>query len=638
MFRNSKLSTKIVAGFFVMLIIMLAFGIFVAIKCSFLVGMSKSVSGFAVPQAKMFGEMQNSFLKAMYNYRLFIATSDKTFEKNAKHHLQEASSWIIEGRNLANKLSLSDREKLNSSLNAVSGMLKDYENEALKALEAGKELYEAREQMESAGLTFTRSCNELLKYLSDYLDSMLDKGTAERKLKAQMDAVVKILADGSLLQILVLQSQIENNREMLLKSKQYFEEIKNYLKNINEGSVDPEVTKFTEEIKKAVKIYEDAFKTLENTWSVMQDVQAKQVKVGEEILNLAKTNSLHAMDNAQDKASLTASELVGLRYVTVVALIVALILGIVLALVITASISRPIKKATEELSEASIQVETASREVSSSSQSLAEVASEQAAALEQISSSVEELSSMTKQNANNAKQADSYMKEAHKIVEEANNMMNTLASYMNEISATSEETFKIIKTIDEIAFQTNLLALNAAVEAARAGEAGAGFAVVADEVRALALRAAEAARNTAALIEETVNKIRQGTQLTTTTHDSFTKVTEAISRVAQLMDEISAASNEQAEGIEQINKAIGEMDKAVQQTAASAEESAAASEELNAQANQMKSLVDHLVSLVGSAGSGLTTREALGEAKIEQKPLLISHSEEEFRQLPRGEQ
>jgi len=272
-------------------------------------------------------------------------------------------------------------------------------------------------------------------------------------------------------------------------------------------------------------------------------------------------------------------------------------------------LSKPINRIIEGLNEGADQVASASSQVSSASQSLSEGASEQASSLEETSSSLEEMSSMTRQNADNATQADTLMKNANQTVGKANTSMGELTTSMDEISKASEETQKIIKTIDEIAFQTNLLALNAAVEAARAGEAGAGFAVVAEEVRNLAMRAADAAKNTSGLIEGTVKKIKDGSDLVTTTNEAFTEVATSASKVGELVGEIAAASNEQAQGIDQVNKAVAEMDKVIQQNASNAEEAASASEEMNAQAEQMKGVVGELIALVGGSAKGVESRE-----------------------------
>jgi methyl-accepting chemotaxis protein len=289
------------------------------------------------------------------------------------------------------------------------------------------------------------------------------------------------------------------------------------------------------------------------------------------------------------------------KIISLVCMIVGTILAVSLGFFLSLSITRPINRAVTSLSEAAEQVVSASGQVSSASQSLAEGASEQAASIEETSSSLEEMSSMTKQNADNANSADKLMKESRKMVERANGSMTELTQSMEDISKASDETSKIIKTIDEIAFQTNLLALNAAVEAARAGEAGAGFAVVANEVRNLAMRAAEAAKNTAGLIEGTVKKVKEGSELVERTNGAFSEVSKSASKVADLVSEIAAASSEQAQGIDQINKAVTEMDKVTQQNAANAEESASASEEMNAQAEQMKVIAGELHGIVGGS-------------------------------------
>jgi methyl-accepting chemotaxis protein len=262
------------------------------------------------------------------------------------------------------------------------------------------------------------------------------------------------------------------------------------------------------------------------------------------------------------------------------------------------SISRPINNIILDLNEGAEQVSSASQQISTTSQILAEGASKQASAIEETSSSMEEMSSMTKQNANNAQQADLLMTETSQVMGDANLSMGELNQSMKEISVASEETAKIIKTIDEIAFQTNLLALNAAVEAARAGEAGAGFAVVADEVRNLAMRAAEAAKNTANLIEGSVKKIKNGAAIVDKTNQAFSMANSKAKKIGELVGEIAAASREQAQGFEQINKAVIEMDKVVQSNAAQAEESSSASEEMLAQSEQMKGNFRELVVLI----------------------------------------
>ena len=211
-------------------------------------------------------------------------------------------------------------------------------------------------------------------------------------------------------------------------------------------------------------------------------------------------------------------------------------------------------------------------QVSVASMALAEGSAEQAASIEETGASLEEMSSMTNRNADNAAQAERQMQQSARVTGESKDSVVALTASMKEISVASEDTQKIVKTIDEIAFQTNLLALNAAVEAARAGEVGAGFAVVAEEVRNLALRSADAAKNTAVLIEDTVAKVKQGSALVEKTSEGFEEVVAISGKTGALINEIAAASGEQAQGIEEINKAVAEVDKVIQQNAANAEE------------------------------------------------------------------
>ncbi len=268
------------------------------------------------------------------------------------------------------------------------------------------------------------------------------------------------------------------------------------------------------------------------------------------------------------------------------------------AVVLSRTITKPIYDIVNGLLAGAKQVSSAAGQMSSSSQHVADGASEQAAALEETSASMEEMASMTRQNADNAKQADVLMKDVLAVIGVAEQSINAMNKSMDDISTASAETSQIIKTIDEIAFQTNLLALNAAVEAARAGEAGAGFSVVAHEVRNLAMRAAEAAKNTSTLIDGTVQKVNSGKEIVVKTNDSFVEVAQSSNKIGSLVSEIAAASRDQSQGFAQINKAITEMDTVTQQNSATAEQSAAAAGEMKGQSGIMAKLVGDLQCLV----------------------------------------
>lgn len=279
-----------------------------------------------------------------------------------------------------------------------------------------------------------------------------------------------------------------------------------------------------------------------------------------------------------------------------------LLISLTAAPVIISNIIRTIRKVIDGLTTSSEHVACASRQYAASSRQLSVGATEQAASLQETSSSLEEMASMTGQNAENASHSDLLMKDVSVAVDAASGSMTQLTVSMAEVYSASSETQKIIKTIDEIAFQTNLLALNAAVEAARAGSAGSGFAVVADEVRNLALRAANAAKNTAGLIEGTVVRVKQGAELVEKINKEFGEVADSVKKSGDIMGEIAAASQEQAQGIRQLNTAVSAMDRVVQENATSAEESASASKELEIQAEDLKGFVSELVCLVGGRG------------------------------------
>ena len=219
---------------------------------------------------------------------------------------------------------------------------------------------------------------------------------------------------------------------------------------------------------------------------------------------------------------------------------------------------------------------------------------------------------MTRQNAENSQNAAGLMTEVDAQVRTSNETLAEMVTSMAAIQESSQQVGRIIKTIDEIAFQTNILALNAAVEAARAGEAGMGFAVVADEVRSLAQRSAQAARDTASLIEASITKTQDGSARVEQVAHAISAITSSVGKVKGLVDEVSLASKQQSQGIDQVAQAIAQMEKVTQTTAATSEESAAASEELSAQAETAMDIVRQLETLVGTRGAASQRREYAG--------------------------
>ena len=375
----------------------------------------------------------------------------------------------------------------------------------------------------------------------------------------------------------------------------------------------------------SLKVYGEAFnalvkedQTITATVAAMRDavhnIEPLVKRIHEDSTQVAATRTAETTATAHSFVALAVAIGIG-----------SILGGLLVAILLTRSITKPFKeifkglktfskaelkqtgetfnRITQGLTESGAQVNDAAAQVSSASQQLAEGASEQASSLEETSGALEQMAAMTRTNAANAKEANGLADETHKAASEGERTMTAINESSDQIS-------KIIKVIEEIAFQTNLLALNAAVEAARAGEHGKGFAVVADEVRNLAQRAAQAARETTGLIEDSVNRAREG-------GTAIQKIVSGVAKVTGLLNGIAQASNEQAQGVEQVNTAVSQMDKVTQQNASGAEESAAAAEELSAQAQAANGMVNQLVALTeGNEGGRSASRNATAKTTM----------------------
>jgi methyl-accepting chemotaxis protein len=609
MFQNMRLSLKIAAGFALVLALALVLGALAVWNMRNVQTLSINLAREYVPEVSVANNLERYSLDTMYEMRGFLMSHDKHYLQEEQKNLQEVKKYIDEAKRLAARSP--ELVKLKEGGISTEAKVIEYErlvNETIARNEEISKIHQAMDEvagkfMKSAGEYETRQKNEFKVEIYNATD--LGKLLL---LQVKLDTIKEIVDLGNSVKISNFKFQTLGDPKIIEDALQLFEEMEKKLNALKSKTVVDLDRDDLEEIAVAASSYKQSIIGYLENWRALQELGKKLGAVGDEIVATAKATALAGMGQANEMADTAASSLSRSAFVVIAGLAAVIIIGIVMAFIMTNGITRPILRVVVGLSEGAGKVSEASGQVSSASQELAEGAAEQAAAIEETSSSLEQMASMTKQNAENAKEANQLMNGTKETVSRASQSMDLLTTSMGEISKASEETSKIVKTIDEIAFQTNLLALNAAVEAARAGEAGAGFAVVADEVRNLAMRAAEAAKSTSILIEGTMKRVREGSELVAKTDGEFRRVAESVSKSGGLIGEISAASNEQAQGIEQVNRAVSGMDKTVQKNASSAEESASASEEMSAQARRLKEFVAGLVALIEGANGAHTQK------------------------------
>jgi len=314
-----------------------------------------------------------------------------------------------------------------------------------------------------------------------------------------------------------------------------------------------------------------------------------------------------------------------------IVLIGIIVLGLlVLYLMLSQFVTKPILSLINGLRHTAQQTNDSSEQVRDTSHELAEGSSEQAASVEETSSSLEEISAMTRENVQGAIKANTLSQETLESAAVGSEKMKRMLTAIQSVNTSAEETSKIIKTIDEIAFQTNLLALNAAVEAARAGEAGQGFAVVADEVRALAERSKNAAKNTEGLINESKQHAHESVQIVEEVAAAFQVITGKAQNTNELISAITTSSEEQDQGIGQINSAVSQIDNVTQAIAANAEETAAASQDLSEQANTLTHMIDTLTGMFVQRNDENTQIVETEEKRQVDNPSIHNKSEKNF--------
>ncbi len=546
----------------------------------------------------------NSALKLQLNEKKFTASQDNSLKEKQAADLKKLKGF---SREMTFRFIDSEQRK---RMGVITKKLDEYH----EAFNEFAELLTDKSAMHSQLIGIAGR----LEQAAINLREIQNRGLSEARADSEtfLDQKMAIADQASLIAKSLLTAR-HNEKDFILSGKPEYRtavteitsKILDQARQLQDKNLLDDELKMIKSVSTAVGEYSGAFDHFADQWQEQQAARELMLQAAGDAQKVFETAGT-------DQRQMMISQISRSRGMMVAGTFIAVIAGVLLALVTARRISKPLILAIDGLTGSAGQVTRAADQVSSSSQYLAEGASNQAASIEETSSSLEEMSSMTKANADNASQADQLMKEADTVVSEANASIVELTASMEGISKASDETSKIIKTIDEIAFQTNLLALNAAVEAARAGEAGTGFAVVAEEVRNLAIRAADAAGSTAGLIEGTLKKVTEGTGLLSRTNEAFEKVAASAGKVSALVSEISAASGEQAEGIDQVNTAVTDMDRVVQQNAAHSEESASAAEEMNAQAKYMQGIINDLGTLIGNL-------KQEPDADIAEKPAVI---------------
>lgn len=615
--KKMKLGSRMFAGFGLLILISAALGGVAVWDMNHVSNEAFMLTKEFVPEVKISNEIERCSHEAMVEFRSYGLTDEKQYLDAGKKYFEEIKRHLKEAGELASKSP--HLLKLKESVARIEANLGEYEKLVSDTTAKNGDVAKDHAKLDELATQYMKDSGDYLDSQNEQMHYETRSGGDPSKLEERFEkisSVTGLISLGNGVRLATWRSQARRDPKGLQEAGKEFGLIEKELAKLKAATKKEDNLKQIESIRAASVAYKAALDELKVDWLTQDELGKKRLATGDAIVELTKNLANSGMEQTDQVGSNAVSSLSSGSRLLIIGFVASALIGLAFAFFITSGITRSIRRVIEGLAGSAQQVASASIQVSSGSQQLAEGTSQQAASIEETSSSLEEMSSMTRQNAQNADQANSSMQEMSNVVREAKVSMDALTSSMAEMSKASEETQRIVKTIDEIAFQTNLLALNAAVEAARAGEAGAGFAVVAEEVRNLAMRAAQASGNTAGLIEDTVKKIKEGSLIVSKAGEDFDRVAGGAKKVGELVSEITAASDEQAKGIDQLNRAVAEMEKVTQQNASNAEESAAASQQMSSQAEQMKTFLEELIELVGSARGTDSESSGRASAKI----------------------